>query len=158
MTVTRRNVAGSEVASARPLLFWRSKRAFSSFSSSSARPFLAFQTGHFDCIVTTWTLCSVPDPNQALAEMRRVLRSGGRYPPDSPWQAENPVNATVNSAAREARESARYGFMIRPRLDDPEPSVRRIKSRAGLVRRDAFLCAYSGARPEPRACGKASAR
>ncbi len=31
-----------------------------------------------DSVVMTWTLCSIPDPVTALAEMRRVLRLGGR--------------------------------------------------------------------------------
>ena len=31
-----------------------------------------------DTVVTTWTLCSVPDPIQALREMRRVLKPDGR--------------------------------------------------------------------------------
>jgi ubiquinone/menaquinone biosynthesis C-methylase UbiE len=33
----------------------------------------------FDFVVTTWTLCSIPRPVDALREMRRVLRPRGRY-------------------------------------------------------------------------------
>ncbi|HVN39416.1 MAG TPA: class I SAM-dependent methyltransferase [Myxococcota bacterium] len=40
---------------------------------------LPFDSGRFDCVVTTFTLCSIPEPDAALAEMRRVLRPGGRY-------------------------------------------------------------------------------
>jgi len=40
---------------------------------------LPFDAGRFDCVVTTWTLCSIPDAAAALREMRRVLRPGGRY-------------------------------------------------------------------------------
>jgi ubiquinone/menaquinone biosynthesis C-methylase UbiE len=31
-----------------------------------------------DTVVTTWTMCSVPGIDQALAEIRRVLKPGGR--------------------------------------------------------------------------------
>lgn len=40
---------------------------------------LPFDAGRFDTVVTTWTLCSIPDHRRALEEMRRVLRPGGRY-------------------------------------------------------------------------------
>lgn len=39
---------------------------------------LPFAAGSFDCIVCTFTLCSVQDPAAALGEARRVLRPGGR--------------------------------------------------------------------------------
>jgi SAM-dependent methyltransferase len=40
---------------------------------------LPFDAGRFDTIVSTWTLCSIPDASRALTEMRRVLRPGGRF-------------------------------------------------------------------------------
>lgn len=40
---------------------------------------LPFADESFDTVVTTLTLCSIPDPLPALAEMRRVLKAGGEY-------------------------------------------------------------------------------
>jgi ubiquinone/menaquinone biosynthesis C-methylase UbiE len=39
---------------------------------------IPFPDGVFDCVVCTFTLCSVQDPARVLSEMRRILRPGGR--------------------------------------------------------------------------------
>ena len=38
---------------------------------------LPFDDHTFDSAVSTWTLCTIPDVETALAEVRRVLRPGG---------------------------------------------------------------------------------
>ena len=39
---------------------------------------LPFDAGSFDTVVSTLVLCTVPDPELAMAELRRVLKPGGR--------------------------------------------------------------------------------
>ncbi|KGN34166.1 methyltransferase type 11 [Knoellia sinensis KCTC 19936] len=39
---------------------------------------LPFEDGSFDTVVSTMVLCTVTDPDQAIAEVQRVLRPGGR--------------------------------------------------------------------------------
>jgi ubiquinone/menaquinone biosynthesis C-methylase UbiE len=38
---------------------------------------LPFDDGSFDAAVSSWTLCTIPDVDAALTELRRVLRPGG---------------------------------------------------------------------------------
>jgi ubiquinone/menaquinone biosynthesis C-methylase UbiE len=40
---------------------------------------LPFEDGEFDCVVSTWTLCSVRDARRAVVEISRVLKPGGRF-------------------------------------------------------------------------------
>ena len=40
---------------------------------------LPFDNGTFDCVVSTFTLCSIPQVDRALAEIRRVLKPRGRF-------------------------------------------------------------------------------
>jgi SAM-dependent methyltransferase len=40
---------------------------------------LPFEDASFDCVVCTFTLCSVQTPAKALNEARRVLKPGGRF-------------------------------------------------------------------------------
>lgn len=39
---------------------------------------IPFPDDHFDTVVTTWTLCSIPAVSVALKEMHRVLKPSGR--------------------------------------------------------------------------------
>ena len=40
---------------------------------------LDLPSGEFDAVLSTWTLCTIPDMDAALAEVRRVLRPGGAF-------------------------------------------------------------------------------
>ena len=40
---------------------------------------LPFEDGQFDCVVSTWTLCSIRDVSRAVTEVSRVLKIGGRF-------------------------------------------------------------------------------
>ncbi len=51
---------------------------------------LPFEDGTFDCVVSTWTLCSIPDVGRALGEVYRVLRPGGRFVFLEHGQSEEP--------------------------------------------------------------------
>jgi ubiquinone/menaquinone biosynthesis C-methylase UbiE len=39
---------------------------------------LPFDAGRFDTVVSTWTMCTIPDVVAAVREVRRVLKPGGR--------------------------------------------------------------------------------
>jgi len=72
---------------------------------------LPFADGTFDWVVSTWTLCSIPDARRALGEIYRVLRPGGRFlflehglsdrPRVQRWQRRlNPIQRIVGDGCR----------------------------------------------------------
>lgn len=48
------------------------------FLLQSAEDPLPLPDASMDTVVTTWTLCSIPSPGQALEQMRRVLKPDGQ--------------------------------------------------------------------------------
>ncbi len=56
---------------------------------------LCFRDASFDTIVTSCTMCSVPDPARALKELYRVLRPGGRLLMFEHVRSANPVLGAV---------------------------------------------------------------
>ncbi len=40
---------------------------------------LPFEDGRFDCVVSTWTLCSIQEAGRAVCEIGRVLKPGGQF-------------------------------------------------------------------------------
>ena len=58
----------------------RSKSAsFPTFITRVSAETLPFDNRSFDCVVSTWTLCTIPGPVDALREVRRVLKPTGRF-------------------------------------------------------------------------------
>jgi ubiquinone/menaquinone biosynthesis C-methylase UbiE len=72
---------------------------------------LPFESGSFDCVVSTWTLCSIPNVERALGEICRVLRPSGRFiflehglsalPKVQRWQRRlNPIQRLLGDGCR----------------------------------------------------------
>jgi SAM-dependent methyltransferase len=72
---------------------------------------LPFEDERFDCVVSTWTLCSIPDVRAAIGEIHRVLKPGARFvfiehgvsddPSVQRWQRRlNPIQCRIGGGCR----------------------------------------------------------
>jgi ubiquinone/menaquinone biosynthesis C-methylase UbiE len=79
---------------------------------------LPFPSQSFDSVVSTWTLCSIPNVAKALREIRRVLRAGGKLfflehglsedPQVQRWQnCLNPIQKVIADGCNLNRDMAR---------------------------------------------------
>ena len=68
---------------------------------------LPFPDESFDTAVVTFVLCTVPDPATALAEIRRVLRPGGRL-----LLAEHVRSGDPKLARRQDRQRRFYNLVV----------------------------------------------
>jgi ubiquinone/menaquinone biosynthesis C-methylase UbiE len=88
---------------------------------------LDLPSGEFDALLSTWTLCTIPNLDAALAEMRRVLKPGGSFhfiehghAPDAKvarWQARmepfwKPLAGGCHLTRRISEEIAHAGFEV----------------------------------------------
>ena len=76
-TVTRLVMCEPDPHMRRKLEAKRGAAAHMEISASSIQD-LSFEENSFDAVVCSLVLCSVPDPQAALAQIRRVLKPGGR--------------------------------------------------------------------------------
>jgi len=76
---------------------------------------LDLPSGGFDAVLSTWTLCTIPNLPVALAEMRRVLKPGGTFhfvehghapdPKVARWQARvEPLNKRLAGGCHITRQ------------------------------------------------------
>jgi demethylmenaquinone methyltransferase/2-methoxy-6-polyprenyl-1,4-benzoquinol methylase len=56
---------------------------------------LAFKDDSFDCVITTFVLCSIPDPIAALKEMKRVCKPDGVVVNLEHMKSENRIIAFI---------------------------------------------------------------
>lgn len=75
----------------------------------------------FDCAVSTWSLCSIPDPPRALAELRRVLKpeaaflfvEHGRAPEPGVARWQDRINPVWRCCAGGCNMNRPIGDMVR---------------------------------------------
>ncbi len=101
----------------------------------------------FDSVVSTWTLCSIPKVEQALGEIQRVLRPGGRFffiehglAADNPglqrWQNRvNPIQNVLGDGCNLNRDMASLVRAVFPDTHVDQFYMERLPKFAGYMYR-----------------------
>ncbi|MDH3686960.1 MAG: class I SAM-dependent methyltransferase [Myxococcales bacterium] len=79
---------------------------------------LPFDAGRFDSVITTFTLCSIPDTTAALSEMHRVLKPGGQYVFIEHGRADEPGTARWQDRLNGPWGKLADGCNINRRIDE----------------------------------------
>jgi SAM-dependent methyltransferase len=104
---------------------------------------LPFEDESFDAAIASFMLMFVPDPVQAVSEMWRVLKPGGRLV-IAVWEAldQNPVYAGLVDIARRRIDDAAGSSLAWPFALGEEGKLAEICASAGVG--DVDICAYDG--------------
>jgi ubiquinone/menaquinone biosynthesis C-methylase UbiE len=78
---------------------------------------LPYPDRRFDTIVSTWTLCTIPDPVQALREVARVLRPAGRFLFLEHGRSDDPRVATWQDRLNPIQNLVGCGCNLNRRID-----------------------------------------
>ncbi len=79
---------------------------------------LPFETARFDCVVSTWTLCSIPNVLAALTEVRRVLKPGGSFLFLEHGLSEDPKIARWQNRLTPVQKVVACGCHLNRRIDE----------------------------------------
>ena len=79
---------------------------------------LPYATGLFDCAVSTFTLCTIPDPVAALREVRRVLKPGGCFLFLEHGRSDDPVIARWQDRLNPLQQMVACGCNLNRRIDE----------------------------------------
>jgi len=78
---------------------------------------LPFESGLFDCVVSTWTMCSIRETAAALREIRRVLKSPGGFVFLEHGRSDDPRVAAWQDRLNPVQRLIACGCSINRRID-----------------------------------------
>jgi SAM-dependent methyltransferase len=78
---------------------------------------LPFDDGRFDYAISTFTLCTIPDPAKALREVRRVLKPEGRFLFLEHGRSDNPSIARWQDRLNPLQQVVACGCHLNRRID-----------------------------------------